>query len=276
VTFTRTSRESNILTFESTVDGAWDGVRGSPAFAGSLSSANGHRGQALLNSNALQGAIIELDGLQAMGVETVFLTIPYPVLYRPFHEGHPGEYEAILKFYREVVQAVRSHGMGLAIETPVLFTQGGFNRWPLERLDGFFNLNGDSGFDVDAFNAARAAAAETVAQELSPDYLAVMNEPDTSARMTGIPELAEVSGARQSIDVILAALQDERSQGLKLGAGIGSWQANYQDFVSSFTQAAMDYLDLHVFYTNHDFLDRILDIADIAGSAGMPVSMHRR
>jgi len=260
--------EQRVLGFEAAVDSQWNGVKGSTAFVGSVSSANGHRGLELLEPGALDGVMMELDGLKAMGVQTAFLTIPYPVLHPPFHTGS-GEYQAVLDFYRAVSQGIRDRGMGLVVESPVLFTQGGFSQWPASRLDGIFNLNANPGFDVAAFNAGRAAVALTIAQELSPDYLSVFNEPDTSADMTGIAELNTVSGARQALDTILAGLQGERAQGLKVGAGIGTWHSDYQLFVDSFVQAEMDFFDIHVFYTSNGKLDRAFEIADTVSANGM-------
>lgn len=268
------SLEQRVLSFEASVDSQWNGVKGNTQFSASVSSANGHRGLELLAPGALDGVMIELDGLKAMGVQTAFLTIPYPVLHQPFHTG-PGEYQAVLDFYKAVSQGIRDRGMGLVIENPVLFTQGGFSQWPASRLNGLFNLSGAPGFDVGAFNTARAAAALTIAQELSPDYLSVFNEPDTTADMTGIAEFDTVSGARQALDTILAALQDERAQGLKVGAGIGIWHSDYQLHVDSFVQADMDFFDIHVFYTDNGKLDRIFEIADTLAARGIPKAISQ-
>lgn len=260
--------EQTVLDFEASIDASWNGVKGDTKFTASVGGANGHRGLELLEPDALAGVLMELDGLRAMGVETAFLTIPFPLLHQPFHT-EPGEYQAVLDFYRGVAQGVRDRGMSLVIENPVLFTQGGFSQWPASRWDGIFNLNGAPDFDVAAFNNQRAAVALLLAQELSPDYLSVFNEPDTSAEMTGIDELDTVVGARQCLDVILAALQGERSQGLKVGAGIGTWHSDYETYVDSFVQAPMDFFDVHVFYTNTGKLTRVLEIADTVAAAGM-------
>ena len=60
---------------------------------------------------------------------------------------------------------------------------------------------------------------------------------------------------------------------MAVGAGFGTWQTDYLSFANDFAQMGIDFLDMHVYPVNRSFLDRAVEIADVADGYGKPVAM---
>jgi hypothetical protein len=62
-----------------------------------------------------------------------------------------------------------------------------------------------------------------------------------------------------------------------VGAGIGTWQPDFTDYLNSFAALPIDMFDMHVYPINTtqyaNFLGRILQIADTAHAHGLKVGM---
>jgi chitodextrinase len=112
-----------------------------------------------------------------------------------------------------------------------------------------------------------------IAQTMQPDYMSVLEEPDTEATMSGQTEVGTVAGATSMLTQILASLQTAAVPGMKVGAGVGSWLPDFQDFIQNFVALPVDFIDMHVLTVNDSFLPNALTIASMAASAGKPLTM---
>ena len=253
-----------ISEFRETIDQSWDGTPGPAAFSANLLTANSSQGDALLTPDRRDAVGYELDGLQALGVTAVSLDVSFPVLHPPFHQS-PEEYQQYLDFYTEIADDIRGRGLTLIVETQVLFTEGGFTAW--DPAPYYASLT------TEEYRQGRMEVARTIALALDPDYLSVIQEPDTEADQTGKAEVGTLAGATTLLETILTGLQAAGVQGVAVGAGFGTWQTDYLSFANDFAQTGIDFLDIHVYPVNRDFLDRAVEIADVASSYGKPAAM---
>ncbi|WP_300465027.1 Ig-like domain-containing protein [Desulfobacula sp.] len=161
----------------------------------------------------------------------------------------------------------------MVINSQCFFTEGSDELWwPKELFEQFYNLNDDPDFDVAAYRNGRMKVAKTIAREIAPDYLIVLSEPDTEARQTGIEEIDTPEGATDLVRTILTGLADERAQGQAVGAGFGLWQVDYNLFLERFVELPLDFLDIHTYPVNNDFLTRFFNIADTAQAHGIKIA----
>jgi fibronectin type 3 domain-containing protein len=256
--------QTALTDFRQTINGSWDGTKSPVAFSANLLSVNSSRGPALLAPGYRDSVAYELDGLKALGVTAVSLDVSFPVFYRPFHTSLE-EYEQYLDFYKGVAADVRARGLKLIVETQALFTQGGYTYWD---LGPFY-----AGLTLEQYQQGRMEVVRTIALNLRPDYLSVIQEPDTEAEQTGRTEVGTAAGSAALLDVILNGLQAAGVQGVAVGAGLGTWQLDYRSFVENFAARPIDFLDMHVYPVNRDYLERALEIADVAASYGKQVAM---
>jgi len=254
--------ESQMNKFESNLPITADSNH-DPIFAAELLTANSNRGKDLLAPNGFIGANYELDRLEELGVEGVVISLNFPLLYPPFHEN-PLEQEAYLEFYKEVAEIVNSRGMKLIIENNFIFTQKGIST--LNPREFYDNLT------LEQYLEARSQVALTIARELHPDYLTITVEPDTEAIQTGKP-VNDVTLQTEYINDVLNKLEKNQITDVEIGAGIGTWHPDYKEFISSFANTSVDYIDTHVYPISRDFFDRVLTIADIAHSNNKPIAM---
>lgn len=133
--------------------------------------------------------------------------------------------------------------------------------------------------DWPTYQSVRAQCALTVAQTMQPDYLVVLEQPDAQAAQTGQSNVNTPSGAASLVSQILAALQPVRGA-MKVGAGMGSAQQNFQQFVQSLVALPLDYLDMHIYPinnlgppSNNNFFANALTIASMAQAAGKPLAI---
>jgi len=238
-------------------------------YTGTLTTVNGNQGINLLNPNYLRGVQLELQGLKAMGFQAVMFELPFPVLYRPFYTyiGNEAEYEQFVNFYTQVASVVRAAGMKMVIENDTAWPNGIWSNWP--ELTAYYAT-----LDWTQYEAARAATAVVVAQVMHPDYLVLMEEPDTEAGNTGQPMVNTVSGGTDMVSTMLTALQQAGITGIQLGAGMGTWDANYLALTQSLAALPLDFIDMHVYFINDDTgLNNALTIASTAAAAGKPITM---
>jgi len=235
------------------------------AFSGQLQSANSASGPALLTS-PYSSVLMELDSMKALGVKAVNVGIHFPILYSPYY-ANATDYQQYLNFYTQVARDVRARGLKLIVETGLVINEPGIT-----------NLNCSSYYNsltLDQYQQGRAQVAVTIAQQFKPDYLSVLNEPDVEAAQSGKLELSTVSGSTAMLNEILSALQHAGVTGVPVGAGVGTWMASYDTFVRSYASTAIQYVDMHIFPVNYDFLTRAANIADIAHAAGKGVGISQ-
>ena len=115
--------------------------------------------------------------------------------------------------------------------------------------------------------------ARTLAAALRPDYLSVVQEPDTESGQAGQADIGTVAGSTAMLNYIIAGVRPLAPAAMKIGAGVGTWQLDYADYIESFVATSIDFVDVHVYPVNREYLPRALAIADLAQSAGKKVAM---
>ena len=260
------TQEVNYLTsFNATLSGTGNGTQYPFLRAGTLIGANANVGPQLINTSQMASIQLQLQEMQALGVKAVTVEVGFPMLYEPFLTSQGQTQSAFVSFYQQVAASVHSMGMKLIVENDTLLAndvQAGWNTTP------FYDT-----LAWTSYQAARAADAVTIEQTMQPDYLVVLEEPDTEAANTGQSNVNTPSGAASELSEILAGLQTYRQSGLKAGAGVGTWLGQFQSFIQSFVSQPMDFIDMHIYPINNNFLPNALTIASTAAAAGMPVAM---
>jgi hypothetical protein len=255
---------SSLDNFRRTLAQQWDGSRAPVAFSANLLSAHSARGEALLAPGMVEAVAMEIDNLKALGVGAITLGIDFPMLYRPFHRSE-AEYQQYLAFYTQLAREIRARDLTLVVATQALFSKGGLRAW---ELGPYY-----AGLTLDEYRQGRMSVARTIATAMRPDYLSVIEEPDTEADQTGKAALGTMVGSRTLLDVILAGLDEAGVSGVAIGAGIGTWQNDYRSFVESFASTSVDYIDIHVYPIAGEYLPRALEIADLATAYGKQIGM---
>ncbi|MFN8627278.1 MAG: hypothetical protein U0587_15000 [Candidatus Binatia bacterium] len=224
----------------------WDGRRSCPTFSTALLVANGNRGEALLPPTTMVGVNITLDRLQSLGVQGVYVSVPYPLFVDGF--PHAADYIA---FYHQVSQAVHSRSLKMMVSNGTVFPVPAFSSLPV--ADYYAQLT------LDRYKREKRAMVATIVQQMQPEYLTLENEPSTQQANTGLSY--SVSNATGIIQFVLDGLD---RQGTLMGAGAGTWEST--DYVASFAaNTTIDYIDAHVYPINRDFvIDRLIQFDAIA------------
>jgi len=231
-----------------------EGQPASTTFGAELIIANGNRGEALLLPETMTAVRQFLDQLLQIGVGGVTLQIPDPLLNPDFPRS--AEY---LEFFRQVAQQVRTRGLKLMVESGPAFADPQYSRvrydWSDLALEQFFQMRGDQ--------------LRLIAAELQPDYLSLGNEPGTQMMLTGLSFTID-----DYLDFIAeVAISIDRSGGILLGAGAGSWEdPAYLEFLMQETQ--LDFLNIHIYplsSSRANFFERAVEAAAAARDRGMRV-----
>ncbi|HVN04360.1 MAG TPA: hypothetical protein VMT86_08080 [Bryobacteraceae bacterium] len=260
------TQEVNYLnTFNATLNARGSGSAYPTVYAGTLTDADANAGPQLIGTNHLAVIATELQALKANGVKAVLIEVGFPMLYAPFLTSQGQSQSSFVSFYQQVAQMVRAQGLKLIVENNVLLSndvQAGWNTAPFYQT-----------LTWTAYQQARAQTAQTIAQTMQPDYLVVLEEPDTEAAMSGQANVNTPAGATAMLGQILAGLETARQSGMKVGAGVGTWLYAANSFVQHFVTQPMDYIDMHIYPINRSFLSTALTMAGTAAAAGMPVAM---
>jgi chitodextrinase len=188
------------------------------------------------------------------------------MLYEPFFASQ-SQYQQFVTFYQNVAASVRAQGLKLIVLNTCLWNSGHvLEGWP--NIGPFY-----ASLNWTAYQQARAQTAAVIAQTMQPDYMSVMAEPDTEATMSGQSSIDTVAGATSMLTQILSSVEAAGVSGMKVGAGVGSWLPQSQQFIQSFVTLPLDFIDMHVLPVNEGFLPNALTLAGIAGAAGKPVTM---
>jgi len=123
------------------------------------------------------------------------------------------------------------------------------------------------------YQQARAETAATIAKTMKPDYLVVLEEPDTESEHAHQPDVNTPDGAATLVGELVRSVSKAGVSGTKVSAGVGSWLQNGEAFIHRFVALPLDTIDIHVYPINRDDLPRALAISKIAASAGKPVSI---
>jgi hypothetical protein len=228
-------------TFDGYLNSLPNGKENKITFGAELLPANSHQGDKLLTQENYDGTLLYLDALQSMGVQGVKIAINYPLLAPDFPNS-----AGYLEYYKNIGQELRKRNMTMLVAIGNLFPDPSFTDLQVS----FANLT------FDEYRKTKRQIAESIINEIHPDYLTLANEPSTEAMTTGlkvtVPEFTE------TVNYVLNGL-DRR--GVHIGAGAGSW--NSLDYVKSLARdTAIDYVDIHIYPAN--YLEQALIIADIA------------
>lgn len=251
------------------VTSAWDGKRTAVSFSTDLLSANDNRGlQGLLNPRTMDGVRREMDAIaKRLGVQAITMSVNFPTLYQPFYQYNkdPDDYGKVLSFYKSVMAEARKLGLKVVIESAVVF--------PMEARDlplGSYYATLSEG----ALIAGRAQVALAIAKELQPDWLNLGSEPDTQAALLGHRQTFPAQEYAKIISNVVTELRKAGVSGKPLiGAGVGTWDPNATGFVKALAGTGVDYIDLHVFALNGDFVNSTLACLDAAQAAGKGVGI---
>ena len=259
-----TSLDNYLGSFNTTLSSSGNPSPYPVLYTGTLTNADANAGPQLAGSGYFSGVQLQLQALKAMGVQAVMVAVGFPMLYQPFFSSQ-SQYQQMVSFYAQVATSVRALGMKLVVENNCLLAndvQAGWDTAP------FYST-----LSWDQYQAARAQTAVVIAQTMQPDYLVVLEEPDTEARMSGQSDANTVSGSSSLLSQILTALQQAGVTGVKVGAGVGTWLPQFDQYIQAYVAQPVDFIDFHIYPVNDSFLPNALTIASIAAAAGKPVSM---
>ena len=255
-----TQLSGHIGTFNTTISAGWNGSKYPVLNSAQLRSAASAAGPALLGSQYYTGVLNELQSLQALGVTAVTVHIDFPLL----DPAYSTSYQNYLNFYVRLASDIRARGLKLLVEDQIVFSTGGAGI----NCSAFYNS-----LSWSQYEAGRAQQAALIAQQIKPDYLSVITEPDTEATYSLKSEPGTASGSLDMLNQILAAIQTTGVQGVRVGAGVGTWLNSFQTFIQNYTGTAVQYIDMHVYQINGAALQNALTIASMAHAAGKQVSM---
>jgi hypothetical protein len=258
------SVQADLNSFSQTIQSNWNGVRSPVIYSAQLLSASSENGTVILLPAYNAGVQTELQELQALGVKAVSVNINFPALYAPFYADQT-QYQQMLAFYTNLASEVHGRGLKLIVESHMA---------DASPTAGSQSQTGYAqSLSWSAFVAGRAQMAATVAQSIKPDYLSVLSEPDTDAASSGKPQVDTVAGSVQMLTAILTAIHATGVTGVAVGAGAGTWQSSFLSFINADAALPLDFLDVHIYPVNRNFLPNALSAADIAHKAGKQIGM---
>jgi chitodextrinase len=257
--------DNSIGSFAATVDASWNKVPHPVDFAAELTSASAAAlGERLVIAERYPGVLLELDSLKATGVKAINVQMAFPILYSGYYSS-PAEYQKYIDFYQRLATDIRARGMKLIVRCGIVFSEQGFSTISA----GAFYRS----LTLEQYKAARVATAVAVLQQIRPDYFVILNEPDSEAIQSGKPELGSVTTSTDFLRSLVAAVRASGVQGVSIGAGLGTWTGRYEEFIQNFLSTGIDFLDLHVYAANRDFLPRLIRGADLSEAAGKRVAI---
>jgi len=234
-------------------------------YAAELKNADSNAGPLLVNSGSMTGVQRQLQELKAMGVKAIMVQVGFPMLYEPFLTSQGVSYTQFVSFYQQVASQVRAAGLKLIVENDILLANDVQSGWVVAPFYATLNWT--------QYQQARAQTAVVIAQTMQPDYLVVLEEPDTEATNTGQSEVNTASGATTLVSLILTSVRQAGVPNMKVGAGMGTWLHGFLSFVQDFVTLPLDFIDMHIYPVLSSFLPNALTIATTAAAAGKPVSM---
>ena len=235
------------------------------AFAAKLYSGNYNLGPILIQPDHYKQTLMNVDGLKALGVKAINLDISFPFLYRDFYETEE-EYRQYLDFYIHLIQDIHACGLKVVINCGAIFATGAAGNPAAQALYAKMTW--------EQYQQARMEMCGTMVQQLAPDYLSVITEPDTEAAQTGFAEVDTVRGSTDLVNVIVNGVRSAApAPGVLLGAGVGTWANDCVAFVESYALTGIDFIDMHIYPVNRDYLPRAAQIADTAKSYGKRIGV---
>jgi chitodextrinase len=257
---------TQIESFESTVQAGWDHSSYPTLFTPQLQSASSDQYTQLLSSNYMTAIVLpQLQELQALGATGVTVHIDFPILYQPFFASEPSLYQQFVSFYQQLANAVHSRGLALVVESE--------SGEPLPGNDATAYQAYFKSLNWTEYMNGRAQTALNIAQQIEPDYMTVVTEPDTEETVSGQENAGTPSGSLQLLQTILNTLQAGNVSNIQVGAGAGTWTTNYTQYLANFTSTSVNFVDMHIYPVNgNDFLEA-LSAADTIHAAGKQLTI---
>jgi hypothetical protein len=208
------------------------------------------------------GVQLQLNGLVNAGVRSVVISVAFPILYPPFYQfnNDPQDYAKVLSFYQSVMAEARKRGLKVVIESSVMFPNVATDL----PLTAYYAT-----LTTAQVTAGRAQVAQTIAQQLQPDWLNLGSEPDTQAALLGLSVVYTPQQYATEISTIVTQLRNAGIAGAPLiGCGVGTWAPNASNFVQAECGTGIDFIDLHIYTINLGFLAAAPSLLDQARAAG--------
>jgi hypothetical protein len=245
---------ANLDTWQSKISSTPPSSVSLPTFGAHVLGANGNRGTALLAPTTLPFVDQSLDRLKELGIGGVTISVVFPLL----NVDYPNS-ASYLAFYQTVAQHVRARGLALSVEqniafhdTPFSSISFDFSRLPFAQFESEFH-----------------AMAQLIVDNMHPDYLTLVAEPDTFASLTGYQQTLTPAGAVSMIETVATGVQRGAT---KIGTGSGSWLSNAATYAAAFAASSVvDYVDIHIYPTSPSMLDTAQAMADAAHGASKPI-----
>jgi hypothetical protein len=214
-------------------------------FGAELQTANSNLGARLIDSRMTPVNNQYLDGLKRLGVQGVTIDVAYPV----FTPNYP-DYSKYLSYYKDVVAQIRKRGMKLDVEAHVIFTNTPFSSIKVDYSHMTFTQ----------YESALHQMDQTIIDQLHPDYMSILSEPDTMAQLTPYTQLKDPAQATQFVQTLLKGLKRGKT---KVGAGTGTWSPpTYATDIA--TQTSVDYISIHIYPVNQTVMSNTLAMINVA------------
>lgn len=253
--------EARITTFEGTLP--VNPVHNDLLFAPQSLLAISGRYTDLLEVTVIDYSVIpELDWFKAMGMNAVTVHINFPVLYEPFHiaVGHPENFQKFVSFYKRVIEEARARDMKVIVEAIADSASPG------TLTDDYAKYIKTLSWDQ--WVTGRTGNAVNVATLLKPDYLTVVTEGTTEAANSGHSEADTVDGTLRVLKSICDAVKKANPSQI-VGGGPASWEPKFDQMLKNAVAiSTLDFVDVHVYPVNRDFLPRLIKAADASKAAG--------
>ncbi|MEK7116873.1 MAG: hypothetical protein AAB837_01780 [Patescibacteria group bacterium] len=254
--------EGKLDNFIAKVEARGNKSNSSVIYSAGLITANPNYGDLLLTPDIYDMSIKYIDQLKKIGVTGITVDINFPLLDPNFRNGE--KYQQFLDFYKKLSNEIKKRGLNLNIEVQPIFPD--YSTLPVKQYY--------QGLTFDTYKQRVADMLVTIAKELQPHYLTVANEPDTAQANTGFP-IGSLDNSLGMVNFFLNKLKDSGASNIKYGAGFGTWQKDYQTWTNRYTkETSLDFLNIHIYPADGDFLDRALAISDTAKQNGKSVAIH--
>ena len=238
------------------VDEKWDGTKSEVFFCSDLSICNTQIQKTRLLTPGYYALTVQMmDALVDMGMKAVRFNFSYPFLVTGFPES-----DRYLDLFGRIVQAAKARNMTVFIKCTSTNTNPDYGAAD-PAVDAFMNQLTSSRYKTE-----KRQMIETIIQILRPDYLTVEDEPETMEAATGLVYTPD------SLENYIAYFLDGLDKaGCRIGAGVGSWEPRaYVDRLVEIP--GLDYLDIHVYPVNLNFVDdNLFYIQEKAEAFGKPL-----
>jgi hypothetical protein len=255
---------SSLATDTALLNAQWTGAKYPVSYSATLASVNDNNGLRT-NFTNLTAVDQELNGLQAMGINAVMVSLGFPIFDQNFYEfiGQTStQAQQTVQNYENYYQLVAQdiHGrldsdgkpMRIIVEANPLLTVD--NPGVTLNATGYYQS-----LSFTTYEQRRSANTVTTAQYVQPDYLLVQSEPDTDAANDYRPELNTPATDVAMVQLLVTNLENAKIPGLHstimLGAGMGSWQPSWEEYLGTPGTATgllgivgLDGIDNHIYY----------------------------